>query len=60
MTLAVSCLNAAGLQKKRYPSAEAAKRDLARSHRWRRRATWPVAYFCEDCRGYHLAHKGAA
>jgi len=52
------CLNREGQPKKRYPSEAAAHRDLATSGRWRHRSTWPVAYWCRGCRGYHLAHGG--
>jgi hypothetical protein len=51
---ATACLNAVGDPKKAYPSEHAAKRDLAHSHRWRRRAEWPIPYLCPCCRAYHL------
>jgi hypothetical protein len=50
------CVNAEGRVKKRYPSEEAAHRDLAHSPKWRRRSTWPAIYRCPACRAWHLAH----
>jgi hypothetical protein len=49
----IHCLSADGRPKKRYVSEAAAKRDLLRSHRWRRRATLPVPYRC-PCGYFHL------
>lgn len=51
---ATACLDARGLPKKAYPSEHSAKADLAHSHKWRRRATWPRPYLCPCCRAYHL------
>lgn len=50
-----TCVSSLGAPKKPYPSAAAARRDIAHSHRWRRRSDWPVPYHCPECHAYHLA-----
>lgn len=53
----IACQSADARPKKRYVSERAARRDLARSPKWRRRRDqWPVPFHCPDCHGFHLAH----
>lgn len=59
MQASVSCLNSDLRPKKSYPSEAAAVRDLKRSPRWRRRATWPVPYWCTACGAYHVGRAEA-
>jgi len=48
------CLQGNGVApKKRYSSEQAARRDLARKHRWRSRR-FPRTYHCPGCGGFHL------
>lgn len=48
-------LNVNGYPKKPYPSREAARKDLLRRHRWRKR-DWPAMYRCDCCGGWFLTH----
>jgi hypothetical protein len=57
MTTSANCLDRFGLPKKSYVSAAQAHRELAHSFKWRRRASWPVAFKCE-CGHYHLTKGG--
>ena len=53
MTVTLDCLDSRNQVKKRYATAAAARHDLKRSARWRRRATWPQAYLCR-CGWFHV------
>jgi hypothetical protein len=52
MIVTPTCLNKQGHPKERFATEHAAKRALARKHKFRGRR-WPHVYLC-SCKGYHL------